>query len=330
MKKSLVILFAAAAIFAACNNEKKGEGGLLYTIHEDAGKAKIKEGDFVKIDYIQKNDKDSIIDATYDHDLSRFFPVGKKNYAGDMSDVLTLFGEGDSVTFKLNVDTMVAKSKQPRPEELKDQKYLTFTVKIQKVLAKKPNEVDSVFQKRANDFYAADMKATMEQKRKLESVRMKKYAEDNKLKVTTSPSGLQYVIVEPGTGPKPMKGDTVLVDYTGQLAYKKVSGKLNVFDTSVEKIAKENMPPNPQKKYEPAKIPLSEDVAKGFVEALQLIARGGKIIAILPSNLGYGEQGGGPIPPYNPIVFDIEIKDINRMMVGGPPAGAFPGPVNKN
>lgn len=326
MKKSLVILFAVSAIFAACSKEQKGKGGLLYTIHKDAGKAKIKAGDFVKIDFIQKNDKDSIIDATYDHDLSRFFPVAVGNYKGDMSDVLTLFGEGDSATFKLNIDTMVFHSKQPRPEELKNQKYLTFTVKIQKVLAKKPNEVDTVFQKRAQAFYAADMKATVEKKRALESVRMKKYAEDNKLKVTTSPSGLQYVIVEPGTGPKPMMGDTVLVDYTGQLTYKKVSGKLNVFDTSVEKIAKENMPPNPMKKYEPAKIPLAEGIAKGFVEALQLIAKGGKIIAILPSNLGYGEQGGGPIPPYNPIVFDIEIKDISRTLLAPPPAGAFSNP----
>ncbi len=330
MKKSLVILFAASAILAACSKEQKGKGGLLYTVHQDAGKAKIKVGDFVKIDFIQKNDKDSIIDATYDHDLSRFFPVAVGNYKGDMSDVLTLFGEGDSVTFKLNVDTMVLHSKQPRPEELKNEKYLTFTVKIQKVLAKKPNEVDSVFQKRANEFYNADMKATLAKKKALEGVRMKKYAEDNKLKVTTSPSGLQYTIIEPGTGPKPMMGDTVLVDYTGQLTYKKVSGKLNVFDTSIEKVAKENMAPNPMKQYAPAKIPLSEGIAKGFVEALQLIGKGGKIVAILPSNLGYGDQGGGPIPPNNPIVFEIEIKDISRTLLAAPPAGAFPPPVSNN
>lgn len=329
MKRSLVILFAASAIFTSCSNEKKGKGGLLYTIHKDAGKTKIKEGDFVKIDFIQKKDNDSIIDATYDHDLPRFFPVGKRNYKGDMSDVLTLFGEGDSVTFKLNIDTMAFYAKKPRPEDLKNQKYLTFTVKIQKVLAKKPNEVDSVFQKRANEFYTADMKAIIAKKKALESARMKKYAEDNKLKVTTAPSGLQYVIVEPGTGPKPMIGDTAMVEYTGQLTYKKVSGKLNVFDTSVEKIAKENMGPNPTKKYGPTPIPLSEGIAKGFVEALQLIAKGGKIIAIIPYNLGYGEQGGGPIPPCNPIVFDIEIKDIKRGMLAPPPAGAFPGPVVK-
>ena len=312
MKKGLVIFFAASIALAACNKEQKGKGGLLYTIHKDGGNAKIKEGDFVKMDFIQKNDKDSILNATYDLDQSRFFPVSKKVYAGDMNDVLTLFGEGDSVTFKINIDTMVFYNKQPRPEQFKDQKYITYTIKVQKVLAKKANEADSVFQKRANEFYNTDVKGILAQKKASESAKMKKYVEDNKLKVTTTASGLQYVITNPGTGPKPAWGDTAMVDYTGQLTFKKVNGSLNVFDTSVEKIAKETMAPNPMKQFGPAAIPLSEGIAKGFVEALQLIGKGGKITAIMPSSLGYGEQGGGPIPPYAPLVFDIEIKEIKK------------------
>jgi FKBP-type peptidyl-prolyl cis-trans isomerase FkpA len=327
MKKGLVILFAASIALAACNKEQKGKGGLLYTVHKDGGNAKIKEGDFIKIDFIQKNDKDSVLDATYDHDQARFFPVGKKTYAGDMNDVLTLFGEGDSVTFKINIDTMVFYNKQPRPEQFKDQKYLTYTIKIQKVLAKKPNEVDSVFQKRANDFYTADMKATMDQKKAAEAGKMKKYAEDHNLKLTTTASGLQYVITAPGTGPKPVIGDTAIVDYTGQLTFGKINGdKMNVFDTSIEKVAKEHMAPNPMKQFGPAPIPLGEGIAKGFVEALQLIAKGGKITVIMPSKLGYGEQGGGPIPPYAPLVFDIEIKDIKKGNAAAP-ALALPPPV---
>jgi FKBP-type peptidyl-prolyl cis-trans isomerase FkpA len=65
-------------------------------------------------------------------------------------------------------------------------------------------------------------------------------------------------------------------------------------------------------------IPLGEGIAKGFVEALQLIGKGGKITAIMPSKLGYGEQGGGPIPPYSPLVFDIEIKDIKKGVTPAP------------
>ena len=33
---------------------------------------------------------------------------------------------------------------------------------------------------------------------------------------------------------------------------------------------------------------------------------------IFPSKLGWGPQGGGPIAPYSPVVFDIELKDIKK------------------
>ncbi|KQB99724.1 FKBP-type peptidyl-prolyl cis-trans isomerase [Pedobacter sp. Hv1] len=312
MKKGLVILLAATLGLTACKNEKKGPGGLLYTIHKSEGKEKIKEGDYIKVDYIQTNDKDSIIYSTYDASMSKIFPVGKKSYAGDMNDVLLLFGEGDSVTFKLNIDTMVNRTKQPRPENDKNDKYLNFTVKIAKVFPKKANEADSSFRKRVNEYFEADYKTYVEKRKKGEDAAIKKYIADNKLKVTTTKSGLNYVITAPGSGPRPNMGDTVMVDYTGKFTTKKSDGNDNVFDTSVESIAKKTMPANPMAVYGPRPIPLTENVAKGFSEAVLMLAKGGKITVILPSKLGYGPQGGGPIGPYSPLVFDVELKDIKK------------------
>lgn len=137
MKKGIIILAAATLGLAACNKEKKGAGGLLYTIHHSAGNEKIKEGDIVKMNFIQKNDKDSVLSSTFDSETPAVFPAQKKMYAGDMNDVLTLFGEGDSATFKVNLDTMAVHSKQPKPEQFKNDKYITFTVKIEKVFKKK-------------------------------------------------------------------------------------------------------------------------------------------------------------------------------------------------
>ncbi len=323
MKKSLVIVLAATLGLAACKNEKKGEGGLLYTIHKSEGKEKIKEGDFVKVDFIQKNDKDSIIYSTYDESMSKIFPVGKKTYPEDMNDVLLLFGEGDSATFRLNIDTMVNRTKGPRPDQFKNDKYLNFTVKIAKVFPKKANEADSTFHKRANEFFQADYKAYTEKRKNAEDATIKKYVADNKLAVHITRSGLNYIITSPGTGPKPVMGDTAMVNYTGKFTFKKSNGNDNVFDTSVESVAKKTMPPNPAAMYGPRPIPLGEGIAKGFVEALQLIGKGGKITAILPSALAFGAQGGGPIAPYSPLVFDIELMDIKK---GTAPA-ATPAPV---
>ena len=78
MKKSIVILFAATIGLAACNNYKKAEGGLEYKIFNDAGNEKIKEGDIVKLNFLQKNERDSVFFSTYDIESPQVFPVAKK------------------------------------------------------------------------------------------------------------------------------------------------------------------------------------------------------------------------------------------------------------
>ncbi|KQC00040.1 FKBP-type peptidyl-prolyl cis-trans isomerase [Pedobacter sp. Hv1] len=322
MKKSLVILIAATLGLAACKSEKKGAGGTLYTIYKAGGKDKIKEGDIVKVDFILRHDNDSVEFSSYDTGMAQIFPVAKKMYGGDMNDILSQFGEGDSVSFKLNADTMDHYTKQPRLESFKKDKYLNYTVVFHKVFAKKANEADSTFQKRANDFFQNDYKEVSEKKKNSEAGLIKKYIADNKLKTTTTPSGLQYVITAPGSAEKPVMGDTVMVNYTGKFTTKKSDGNDNVFDTSVESIAKKTMPQAPGATYGPRPIPLSEGVFKGFVEAALLIGKGGKITAVLPSALAYGPQGGGRIGPYSPVVFDIELVDIKKQKAGAAPVTA--------
>jgi len=319
MKKGLIILAAATLGLAACNKEKKGAGGLLYTIHHSEGKEKIKEGDIVKMNFVQTNDKDSVLASTYDNEMPAFFPAQKKMYAGDMNDVLTLFGEGDSATFKVNLDTMAAQSKQPKPEQFKNDKYITFTVKIEKVFKKNAGEADSTFQKRVMELYQTDMKATADKQKAAEPAKIKSFIEDNKLDVKTTASGLSYVIEKPGSAERATVGDTVLVDYTGRVTKKGKDGKYKIFDTSDEKLDKAEGNSRPGKPYGPQKMAIGQTVP-GFNEALQMIGKGGKIKVIIPSKLGYGEQGAPQvgIMPNSPIAFDLEIKDI----IKGKPAAA--------
>ncbi|MDR6784190.1 FKBP-type peptidyl-prolyl cis-trans isomerase FkpA [Pedobacter africanus] len=312
MKKGIVILFAAALGLAACNNYKKGPGGLSYIIHKDGGGTKIKEGDIVKLNFIQKSEKDSVMFNTWDMEQPQVFPVAKKVYAGDMNDVLTLFGEGDSATFKLDLDTMAARSGQPKPQGTKD-KYIVFTVKVEKVLAKAAGEADSTFQKKAREFFEKDYKASIDKKKGAEAGKIKKYIADNNLKTTTTASGLQYVISKPGDAVKPALGDTMMVNYTGKLTTKKSDGKDNIFDTSDEKVAKEAGKFHAMAQYGPRPITLGRAIP-GFDEGLQLIGKGGKITLIIPSNLAYGEGGmpQGGISPFSPLVFEVELTDIKK------------------
>lgn len=119
------------------------------------------------------------------------------------------------------------------------------------------------------------------------------FLEKNKSKagVTTLPNGLQYEILKPATGPKPALADQVKVHYTGKL----ING--TTFDSSVER-------------GEPATFPLSR-VIKGWTEILQLMPKGSKWRVYIPSDLAYGERGGGgKIPPHAALIFDIELLDI--------------------
>jgi FKBP-type peptidyl-prolyl cis-trans isomerase len=321
MKKSLVILFAATLGLAACNNYKKGPGGLMYKIHDTEGKEKIKEGDIVKINFIQKSEKDSVMFNSYDREQPQVFPVAKKMYDGDMNDVLTLFAEGDSATFKLDLDTMAKYSGQPKPPQNAKDRYLIFTVKIEKVLKKGAKEADSTFQKKAQEFFQKDYQATIARHKSSETGKIKKYIDDNKLKVQTTASGLQYVINTPGSAQRATATDTLMLNYTGKLTTKKSDGKDNIFDTSVEKVAKDAGIHNAMAQYTPRAFTLGAAIP-GFNEGIQLIGKGGKITLIIPSKLGYGE-GGMPqagISPYSPLVFDVEIVDIKPASASAPAA----------
>ncbi|UKT64110.1 FKBP-type peptidyl-prolyl cis-trans isomerase [Pedobacter mucosus] len=312
MKKGLVIVFAAAVALSACNKFEKGEGDMTYKIYKSDGKQKIIEGDFVKLNAIQtvesNNNPDSSLVNTYDNERPAFFVISKQMFKGDMTAALKLLGEGDSAVFKLNLDSMAKYSGQAKPLGLKSN-YSTFTVKIEKVLHKVANEADSLFDKKKREFYEEEYKSLIAKNKANEAAKISKFIADNSLKVSTTPSGLQYVIETPGNTERATLTDTVVMDYTGQFANKKADGKLNVFDTSDAKMAKEAGIFSQMAQYAPRSLVLSQ-LPQGVIQGIQLIGVGGKIKMILPSKLAYGENGGGPINPFTPLIFDVELKRI--------------------
>lgn len=119
-------------------------------------------------------------------------------------------------------------------------------------------------------------------------------AENGKrVEVKTTPTGLQYEVLEEGTGEMPSKGDRVTVHYTGKL----IDGA--VFDSSVER-------------GEPATFGVTQ-VIPGWVEALQMMKVGAKWRLFIPSNLAYGPNGaGGVIGPNATLIFDVELLGIEK------------------
>ena len=112
-----------------------------------------------------------------------------------------------------------------------------------------------------------------------------------RVEVKTTASGLQYEVLEEGTGESPKATDTVEVHYTGRL----IDG--TVFDSSVERGM-------------PATFGVTQ-VIPGWVEALQLMKTGARWRLFIPSQLAYGPQGaGGMIGPNQTLIFDVELLKI--------------------
>lgn len=135
---------------------------------------------------------------------------------------------------------------------------------------------------------------------------------ENKSKegVITTESGLQYIIVKEGDGPKPTLEDRVSVHYTGTL----IDG--TEFDSSL-------------KRNRPATFPVGRVVA-GWTEALQLMPVGSKWKLFIPPALGYGERGAGAkIGPNSALIFDIDLLEIVKDEAQQPAAKPAAKPVAK-
>ena len=110
--------------------------------------------------------------------------------------------------------------------------------------------------------------------------------------IKTTASGLQYKVINEGTGKKATADDTVRVNYKGTL----IDGK--EFDNSYSR-------------GEPVEFPVSGVVIPGWTEALQLMPVGSKWQLFIPSNLAYGERGQGPdIGPNATLIFEVDLLAI--------------------
>lgn len=108
--------------------------------------------------------------------------------------------------------------------------------------------------------------------------------------VTTLASGLQFEVLTAGDGAKPTRESNVRTHYHGTL----IDG--TVFDSSYDR-------------GQPAEFPVGGVIA-GWTEALQLMNAGSKWRLYVPSELAYGAQGVGGIPPHSTLVFDVELLDV--------------------
>lgn len=162
--------------------------------------------------------------------------------------------------------------------------------------------------------------AEMEAQRKIyeekfKAVKAKKAAEFEALKATAQKSrtGLRYKLIKKGNGPRPKTGEQVLLNYVGYLE----DGLM--FDTNIAQTAKENGRFDPQREvagiYSPIPFEFGrkDGMIPGFIEGIEKMGYGDKMIVFIPAHLGYGPQGaGGVIPPNANLIFELEMLEKQK------------------
>ncbi len=117
---------------------------------------------------------------------------------------------------------------------------------------------------------------------------------ENKTKeeVIETDSGLQYIVLSEGKGDNATAQSRFKVHYHGTL----IDG--TVFDSSVDR-------------GEPTEFGVGQ-VIPGWTEGLQLMNVGSKFKFFIPQELAYGAnpRQGGPIKPFMPLIFEVELLEI--------------------
>lgn len=318
-KKIAVIAMGAVLAISACKNSPypgydMAENGLYYKFYkQDEKGVKPQEGDVVRIVMSWKNSKDSVLfDSKKANPIGVNyieFPIQKSTFKGSFEDALYMMSVGDSASFIISADSVYLSTFKAKelPNYIEKGSMLTFEAKLDKITSK--SEVEAERNKKMEE-----QKKLMEERKNAEPQELAKYLADNKITAKPTASGLIYVEKVKGKGAKPTKGCKVKVNYTGRF----LDGK--VFDTSVEAIAKQAGVFDERRPYEPIEIPIGVgQVIPGWDEGIMLMSPGAKGQLIIPSAIGYG-QGGGQMPPFSPLIFDVELVSFSA----ADPASAAP------
>jgi FKBP-type peptidyl-prolyl cis-trans isomerase len=183
-------------------------------------------------------------------------------------------------------------------EGLTDLDYNNYLAGLQKALEGEDGDIDNMAMQIVIQEYLSELQVAESVRRSQEAEvnreEARQFLEENAQKddITVTESGLQYRVIEEGTGDRPAATDEVEVHYRGTL----VTGE--EFDSS-------------HSRDQTATFPLNR-VIPGWTEGVQLMREGATYEFFIPSELGYGDNPppGSIIPAGGVLVFKIELIDI--------------------
>lgn len=263
MKKLLIVAAMAACVNVIAQNpmlnqDVKTASGLGIRLTEQTQNEKPKPGDKVKVHYTGTLTNGKKFDSSVDRGTPFEFQLGKGQVIQGWDEGIALLRKGEKAT--LTIPPNLGYGDRAMGDAIPAGSTLIFEVEL-------------------IDFSTPPAPQFLTQA-------------DGKPYQKTA-SGLEYIVVEQGTGAKAEAGKTVRVHYTGYFEDK------SVFDSSYPR-------------QEPIEFPLGKGyVIKGWDEGIGLMNVGGKYRLKIPYDLGYGEGGRPPvIPAKATLYFDVELLEV--------------------
>ncbi|MEM9991262.1 MAG: FKBP-type peptidyl-prolyl cis-trans isomerase, partial [Bacteroidota bacterium] len=204
-------------------------------------------------------------------------------------DAFSVMSPGDSVTLYYQVDTL-----KKKPKNFETCKYMYYDLVLLDVLNK--SEHDREFSNRERDKVIA-RKAVRARGPELEKLLQEKIVayksgELNE-QITTSRTGVKYLMLEEGKGKLVKSADYIKVNYMGALLE-----DASVFENSFTI-------------GDPVEILIGErKIVAGLEEFFRYTNPGTKAVVFLSPDLAYGDKSRDPIPPNSEVAFYIEVLGV--------------------
>lgn len=287
MKKTLFAICISLFFLSACgltDGFKETKSGLKYKfILQNKNAQQPQMGDLMELS-MSYSYKDSILFNSFDYGPSVPMQLIEPLYEGDIVEGFAMMGLGDSAIFKVNADSFYYYNvgMEHAPEFISPGAKITFHVGLLGIKTKE------VFEREQSE-YEKQREAMLQILQKEEEEFLERYLKENNITVEPNPSGLYYIEIKEGVGPRALPGRSVRVHYTGYL----VDGKK--FDSSYTR-------------DQPISFKIGGGmVIPGFEEGITMMREGGKAKLIVPSKLAYGEQELENIPPFSTLIYEVEL-----------------------
>jgi FKBP-type peptidyl-prolyl cis-trans isomerase len=280
----VLVAMVLVASFYSCSKHpgfKKTSDGLYYKFHVKSDNVtKVERGMILEL-LINYSINDSVLFNSAENPADFLIPLDSATYKGDLYDALAMMVPGDSATFISSADSFFLKTiRMPTiPDSAFIGKDIVFNIKM--ISAKTREEID------------AQRQAELAEMKLQDETLFDQFLIERNVNVEPLESGVYYIEEIKGSGRKPAPGDMATVHFIVST----VQG-----DTLYSS-------------YEQAR-PMTWEAGKTFdnegaTEALNLMSKGTKAMAIVPSDLAFGEQGRGQmVAPYTSLIYELEMVDF--------------------